>query len=74
MVDYKVPTFMDADFDYEITLVEKPHPEGPYGVKGVGEPVVGPTGAAIANAVSAACGRRFHSIPIKPEHILLQED
>lgn len=74
MVDYKVPTSMDADIEYKITLVETPHPEGPYGVKGIGEPGVAPTGPAISNAVSAACGRRFHSIPIKPEHILLAKE
>lgn len=74
MVDYKVPTFMDADFESEITLVQTPHPEGPYGAKGIGEPGVAPTGPAIANAVSAACGRRFQSIPIKPEHILMDKE
>lgn len=74
MVDYKVPTFMDADVDYKVTLVETNHPEGPYGAKGIGEPGVAPTAPAIAGAVSSACGRRFHSIPIKPEHILMKEE
>ena len=70
MVDYKVPTSMDAGIDCRITLVEVPHPEGPYGVKGIGEPAVAPTSPAISNAVSAACGHRFRRIPIKPEDIL----
>ncbi|MBQ0059596.1 MAG: xanthine dehydrogenase family protein [Lachnospiraceae bacterium] len=74
MVDYKVPTFMDSDFKSSIELVEVAHPEGPYGAKGIGEPVVAPTGAAIANAVSAALGRRIHSIPIKPEKIMFGEE
>ncbi len=73
MVDYKVPTFMDADFETEISLVECAHPEGPFGLKGIGEPGVAPTAPAIANAVSAACGRRFRSTPIKPEQILLEK-
>ena len=73
MVDYKIPTSMDAGFEMNISLVEKPHPEGPYGVKGIGEPGLAPTAPAIANAISAACGRRFNSIPIKPEHILFRE-
>jgi carbon-monoxide dehydrogenase large subunit len=74
MVDYKIPTSMDADFETIVDLVEHPHPEGPYGVKGIGEPGMAPTAPAIANAISAACNHRFKSIPIKPEHILFRED
>ena len=70
MVDYKVPTFMDADVKCSISLVETAHPEGPYGAKGIGEPGVAPTAPAIANAVSAACDHRFHAIPIKSEQVL----
>jgi carbon-monoxide dehydrogenase large subunit len=70
MVDYKVPTSMDADFETEVALVEQPHPEGPYGAKGIGEPGIAPTPPAICSAISAACGRRFTSIPVKSEHIL----
>ncbi len=74
MVDYKVPTFMDADFDYKISLVETAHPEGPWGAKGIGEPGVAPTAPAIVNAISAACQHRFQSIPIKPEDILFRKE
>jgi len=74
MVDYKVPTSMDADFETVVELVECPHPEGPYGVKGIGEMGLAPTSPAIGNAISAACGHRFKSVPIKSEHILLRED
>ena len=74
MVDYKVPTSMDADFETEVVLVEQPHPEGPYGVKGLGEPGLAPTAPAIANAISAACGCRFTAIPIKSENILFREN
>ena len=35
MVDYKVPTFQDSDVEMKITLVEKQHPEGPFGAKGI---------------------------------------
>ena len=74
MVDYKVPTFMDSDVDMKITLVEQAHPDGPYGVKGIGEPGLAPTAAAIVNAVCSACGTDFTSIPIKPEHILFRKE
>ena len=70
MVDYKVPTSMDTDFGMKVELVEQPHPEGPFGVKGIGEPGLAPTAPSIVNAISAACDHRFSSIPVKPEHIL----
>jgi carbon-monoxide dehydrogenase large subunit len=72
MVDYKVPTSMDADFEMHIELVEHPHPQGPYGAKGIGEPGLAPTAPTITNAISAACACRFTSIPVKPEHILFR--
>lgn len=74
MVDYKVPTFMDSDVETRITLVENGHPEGPFGVKGIGEPGLVPTAAAIAGAVCHACNTDFTSIPIKPEHILFRKE
>lgn len=74
MVDYKVPTFMDSDVEMKITLVEQAHPEGPYGVKGIGEPGLAPTAAAIVNAVCHACNADFASIPIKPEHVLFRKE
>jgi CO/xanthine dehydrogenase Mo-binding subunit len=51
-------------------LVEVPHPEGPFGAKGIGE---GPTtgiAAAVANAVEDAIGVRIRDLPITPEKIL----
>lgn len=74
MVDYKVPTFMDSDVETKITLVENGHPEGPFGVKGIGEPGLVPTAAAIAGAVCHACNADFESLPIKPEHILFRKE
>jgi aldehyde oxidoreductase len=44
--------------------VSDPHPEGPYGAKGMGELPMSPTAAAIANAVYDATGVRVHSLPI----------
>ncbi|MBQ0059419.1 MAG: xanthine dehydrogenase family protein molybdopterin-binding subunit [Lachnospiraceae bacterium] len=74
MVDYKVPTFMDSDIEIKSTLVENGHPEGPFGVKGIGEPGLVPTAACIANAICHACNTDFKSLPIKPEHILFREE
>ncbi len=51
-------------------IVEDPEPLGPWGAKGVGEPAIIPTAAAIANAVSHALGVPVNEIPITPENVL----
>ncbi len=68
--DYLIPTSMDAP-PIDIVLVEDPYSRGPFGAKGVGEPAVIPTAAAIANAVSEATGHRFTQLPLTPERVLL---
>lgn len=40
------------------------------GAKGLGEPALAPTAAAIANAIYAAVGVRVKAFPITPEKIL----
>ncbi len=67
---YLLPTAIDVP---EITtaIVEHPEPEGPWGAKGIGEPAIIPTAAAIANAVSAALGVQIHHIPMTPESVLM---
>jgi xanthine dehydrogenase molybdenum-binding subunit len=51
-------------------MVESVDPDGPYGAKGLGEPGLVPTAAAIANAIYDAVGVRIKSLPITPEKIL----
>ncbi|MDB5591527.1 xanthine dehydrogenase family protein molybdopterin-binding subunit [Enterovirga sp.] len=68
-LDYRMATSCDIP-PIESILIEVPHPEGPYGAKGIGE---GPTtgiAAAIANAVEDAIGVRITDLPITPEKIL----
>lgn len=67
--DYLLPTVLDVP---EITsiIVEDKEPTGPFGAKGVGEPALIPTAAAIANAVYNAIGVRIFSLPITPEKVL----
>jgi len=50
--------------------VERPHPEGPYGAKGVGETGVIPAAPAIANAIEDAVGVRIKELSITPEKVL----
>ena len=48
-------------------IVECAEPEGPYGAKGLGEPGLAPTPAAIGNAVADAIGVRVYDLPLSPE-------
>lgn len=66
---YRIPTALDVP-PIRAIIVEEPHPEGPCGAKGVGEPVQTPTGAAIANAVYDAVGVRIRNQPITAEKVL----
>jgi nicotinate dehydrogenase medium molybdopterin subunit len=50
-------------------IVECAEPEGPYGAKGLGEPGLAPTPAAIGNAVANALGVRIHDLPLTPERV-----
>lgn len=69
LTTYLLPTALDVG-EIQSILVEDPEPEGPWGAKGIGEPAIIPTAAAIANAVSNALGKPVNSIPINPEQIL----
>ncbi len=51
-------------------MVDVYDPANNVGVKGLGEPPVVPTAAAIANAVSNAIGRRVRELPITPDRVL----
>jgi len=52
-------------------LIEKPHAEGPFGAKGLGETALIPAPPAIANAIEDAVGVRITDLPITPERVFL---
>jgi CO/xanthine dehydrogenase Mo-binding subunit len=69
LLDYQMPTAADVPM-IRVALVECPSPDGPCGAKGVGEPPIIPTPAAVANAICDAIGVRITDLPITPERIV----
>jgi CO/xanthine dehydrogenase Mo-binding subunit len=68
-LDYRMLTALDVSA-IEPIFIESVDPNGPYGAKGVGEPALVPTAAAIANAIYDAVGVRIKSLPVTPDKIL----
>ncbi len=70
-LDYLLPSMQDHPVEFESLLVETPHPDGPFGAKGMGEAGLPPMAAAIGNAVANALnGARVRDLPIKPDKII----
>ena len=67
--DYKIAGPMEMPEIVPI-MVEASDAANNIGVKGLGEPPVVPTAAAIANAVSNAIGVRVRDLPITPDRVL----
>jgi CO/xanthine dehydrogenase Mo-binding subunit len=68
--DYKLPTIADCP-EIVSELLDVPDPNlSTMGVKGLGEPPIIPTAAALANAIAAAIGVRMREAPITRRRIL----
>lgn len=67
--DYKVPTLADLP-EIVCDFVGEPDPHLAVGVKGLGEPPIIPTAAAIANAFAHATGIRLRETPFSPRRVL----
>jgi CO/xanthine dehydrogenase Mo-binding subunit len=67
--DYLIPTTLDMP-PVVSELIEDPDPDGPYGVKGVGEPPTVVSTAAVVAALRAATGRELTRVPVKPDDIV----
>lgn len=67
--DYLIPTVHDVP---EVTtfFIEAATDLGPYGAKGIGEPALVPTAAAILNAIHDAIGVRIREAPATPAVVL----
>jgi CO/xanthine dehydrogenase Mo-binding subunit len=69
LMDFRMLTSLDHP-EFNVTLMEEAKDSGPYGAKGVGEPPLVPTAAAVANAIYDAVGVRITQLPITPERII----
>jgi len=66
--DYLIPTVGDVP-EIETILIEDKEPLGPFGAKGVGEPALIPTAAAILNAIRDATGVAIRRVPATPDRV-----
>jgi CO/xanthine dehydrogenase Mo-binding subunit len=70
-LDYLLPSMRDHPGEFQSVLVETPHPDGPFGAKGMGEAALPPTAPAIGNAIANALnGVRIRDLPVKPDKIV----
>ena len=67
-LDYALPTSVDVPV-FETIIVEVPAPDGPYGAKGIGEGPLCGAAAAVANAIAAATGVRYRTLPMTAPRI-----
>lgn len=67
---YIIPTAMDKPVMH-VNIFENEDPSGTYGAKSIGEPATEGVGAAIANAIHNATGKRIHNNPADLETVLL---
>jgi CO/xanthine dehydrogenase Mo-binding subunit len=70
MLEYKVLSILDVPPKIDMVFIERPKEYGVFGAHGVGEPIMGPPGPAVANAVYNAIGVRIDSLPITREKVL----
>ena len=69
--NYKVPTVKDVPAKITVRFVDRPDRRANnLGVKGLGEPPIIPTAAAIANAVANATGARVRHAPLTRARVL----
>lgn len=66
---YLIPTSMDVP-ELKKFIIEDPESTGPFGAKGIGEPVMIGVAPAILNAIYNAVGVKINEIPVTPEKLL----
>jgi CO/xanthine dehydrogenase Mo-binding subunit len=71
LIDYVLPALGDMPELIDPICIERPHKDGPFGAKGIGESALIPVAPAIANAIYDAVGVRIKDLPIKAEKVHL---
>ncbi len=71
--EYLLPTIKDIP-EIDPLLIEKPDKFGPFGAKGIGEPTLELTAAAINNALKFAVGKHSYQIPLTLEQVFLDKN
>jgi CO/xanthine dehydrogenase Mo-binding subunit len=69
-MDYALPHISHSVPRIETVQGEVPAEYGPFGARGVGEPPIIATAAAVANAIADATGQRLTDLPLTAPHIL----
>ncbi len=68
LLDYMLPGPSDVPTIHSV-IVEKESSHGAFGMKGIGEPPITPTPAALASAVADATGVWINELPLTPERV-----
>jgi CO/xanthine dehydrogenase Mo-binding subunit len=69
--DYLIPTVYDIPDEIHPLILEIADPQGPYGVRGLGEMPMLVLAPAILDAIHDATGIWFNKLPVKAEDVLL---
>ena len=69
LAEYHVPVHMDVP-EIDVLWTDIPDPHAPMGAHGIGEIGITGTGAAIANAIHNATGRRVRDLPITLDKLM----
>ena len=67
---YLIPTISDVPERVESIILEQADPNGPWGVRGVGEMPFTPLAPALIAALHDATGVWFDDFPLTPERVL----
>ncbi len=69
LAEYHVPVHMDVP-EIDVIWTDIPDPHTPMGARGIGEIGITGTGAAIANAIYNATGKRIRNLPITLDKLM----
>lgn len=71
MYQCKVPTYLDTPPHIRTAAVDIPDPQSPFGARGIGEPAMGCSVAALTSAIADALdGHIFHRTPVSADMIV----